>query len=411
VARLPEDTVHSLLWRGDRLWIGTGEEGKLYTFARGELVLANDVEERQIMALLPGAADGSPAFATTNAAAFYRLGEDDQRQGTYTSAVLDARQIARFGSFRWLGSEPAGARLSFAFRSGISAAPDSTWTTWTEPREGREIALGDVPPGRYFQWRVTARAAAGESPALAGVEVSYVQENLAPRIAEITALEPGQILVTFNFNPAQQAYEPVHPNRDGIFTTLAPAAEGTDDQRLKPLWKLGYRTLRWKAEDPNEDSLTYRLTFRHEDGEAWLPMAEELTESWYSFDETALPDGVYRFRVEASDGKADEPHRGLSDDRISEPVVVDHTAPRLVRVRREGDKLLVEVADGGNPLREAKYSVGAGPWKQAVAVDGLLDGRAETLEVPAPALASLVILRVVDAAHNTATFDLVQETR
>lgn len=411
VARLPDDTVHSLLWRDDRLWIGTGEEGKLYTFARGDLVLANDVEERQIMALLPGAGGDAPVFATTNASAFYRLREDDERQGTYTSAVLDARQIARFGTFRWLGTEPRGAKLTFAFRSGIAAAPDATWSAWTEPREGREIPLAGVPAGRYFQWRLTARAGRGESPALAGAEISYVQENLAPRIAELTALDPGQILVSFNFNPAQQAYEPVHPNREGIFTTIAAAPEGTDDQRLKPLWKLGYRTLRWKAEDPNQDTLTYRLSFRPEGSEGWLPMAEDLKESYYSFDATALPDGVYRFRVEATDGAPGEPHKGLTDERVSEPVVVDHTPPRLLRVRRQGETLLVEVEDAGNPLREATYSIGAGAWKPAIAQDGLLDGRRETLEVPAPSLAPLVILRVTDAAFNTATFDLVQEAR
>jgi hypothetical protein len=410
VARLPDDTVHSLLWSGDRLWIGTGEEGKLYTFARGDLVLANDVEERQIMALLPGPASvEAPVFATTNAAAFYRLSEDDERQGTYTSAVLDARQIARFGSFRWLGSDPRGSRLSFAFRSGIAAEPDATWSPWTAPREGREIPLAGVPAGRYFQWRLTAKAGGGGSPSLAGAEVSYVQENLAPRITELTAMDPGQILVAFNFNPSNQVYEPVHPNREGIFTTLAAAGEGSDDQRLKPLWKKGFRTLRWKAEDPNQDKLTYRLSFRPEGASAWLPMVEDLTDSHYSFDETALPDGVYRFRLEASDGAEDSPHKGLRDERVSEPVVVDHTPPRLVRVRREGDRLLVDVEDAGNPLRSADYSLGAGAWKPAIAVDGLLDGRSETLVVPAPRGAALVILRVTDAAFNTATFDLARE--
>jgi hypothetical protein len=409
VARLPDDTVHSLLWSGDRLWIGTGGEGKLYTFAAGDLVLANDVEERQVMALLPEK-DGAPAFATTNAAAFYRLAEDDRREGTYTSAVLDAKQISRFGSFRWLGAAPAGTKLSFAFRSGIAAEPDATWAPWTAPREGAEIPLGDLPAGRYLQWRATASAGRGGSPALAGAEISYVQENLAPKIAELLALDPGQILVTYNFNPAQQAYEPVHPNRDGIFTTLAESSEG-GDERLKPLWKMGYRTLRWKASDPNEDTLTYRLSFRPETGSEWLPMVEDLSETFYSFDETALPDGVYRFRLEATDGAADEPHVGLADERVSEPVVVDHTSPRLLGVRRDGGRLLVDIEDSGNPLRQADFSVGAEAWKPATAVDGLLDGRRETLAVAAPEGAKLVILRVVDAAFNTVTFDLAAELR
>jgi hypothetical protein len=407
IARLQEDTVHSLLWSGGRLWIGTGTDGKLYTLAGNELVLANDVEERQIMALLPD--QGAPAFATTNAAAVYRQSDDDKRSGTYTSPVLDAGQISRFGTFRWLGEAPAGARLAFAFRSGIAAEPDATWAPWSEAGEGRELPLAAVPLGRYFQWRLTASSPRGTSPALAGAEVSYLQENLPPRIGELTALDPGQILVAFNFNPSNQVYEPAHPNRDGIFTTLAPAAEGGGDERMKPLWKQGFRTLRWKAEDPNADPLTYRLSFRPESAAAWLPMVEDLEETHYSFDETALPDGIYRFRLEVTDGSAEAREKGLTDERVSEPVVVDHTVPRLVGVERAGSQLRVEIEDAWNPVREATFSAAGGAWQLATPGDGLLDGRREVLVLPAPTEGALLILRVSDAAFNTVTFDLGRE--
>src|SRR6185436_11257672 len=122
----------------------------------------------------------------------------------------------------------------------------------------------------------------------------------------------------------------------------------------------------------------------------WLPMVADLNDSYYSFDETALPDGVYRFRLAASDGTDERPADALVDARVSEPVVVDHAAPRLVGVRRDGDQLLVEVEDAGNPLREASFSVGAAAWQPATPQDGLLDGKREVLAVAAPPGSKLV---------------------
>ena len=413
----PEETVYDLLWRDGRLWVATGLEGKLYSWADGQMLLEKDVDERQIVALLPG--DPGPAFATTNAAALYRITRGTEKSGTYTSAALDAGQVARFGTFRWRGEAPAGG-VRFTFRSGMSAEPDKTWSPWIEPREGDgdEVPLGDLPRGRYVQWRAELRDVAGKSegrsPRLYGAELSYRQENLKPRIDLLAALEPGQILVPANFNPSNQVYEPAHPNREGIFTTPGgPEDEGGG--RTKILWKGGYRTLRWAAADPNDDELVYDLSFRPAEAtdtaaqEGWLKMADNLKELYYSFDATVLPDGVYRFRLRASDRPANDPESALTAERVSDPVVVDHTPPALGDMAEEGGELRVTVHDALSPLREAVYSVDAQEWKPARAADGLLDGRTETLLLPVARPGSLLLLRVTDAAFNVITFNLTAE--
>ena len=189
--------------------------------------------------------------ATTNAAAFYRITAGTETSGTYTSAALDAGQVARFGTFRWRGEVPEKGGLRVSFRSGVSAEPDHTWSAWTEPREGREIPLAGVPLGRYVQWRAELNGSERSSPRFYEVELSYRQENLRPKIALFAALEPGQVLVPANFNPSNQVFEPAHSARSGIFTTLTPGSEDEGGGRVKALWKLGYQTLRWTAMDPN----------------------------------------------------------------------------------------------------------------------------------------------------------------
>lgn len=413
-----EETAFTLLWQEGKLWVGTGLEGKLFAFDGTAMVLEKDVEERQIVALVAGdpKADpkgdpkgdyGRPAFATTNAAALFRFAGGAERRGAYTSQALDAGSIAAFGTLHWEGSVPKGAAIAFAARSGLSAEPDRTWTEWTALTAGEEIALSGLTRGRYVQWRAALSSGNGASPQLYSVDLSYRQENLKPVIRSLAALEPGQVLVPAGFNPGNQVFEPAHPSRDGIFTPLGEAATG-DEGRQKTLWKKGYQTFRWEASDPNDDALRYRLDFQPAAGGDWLPVAEELDATQYAFDATVLPDGIYRFRLSAGDGESNGGD-GLVATQVSEPVTVDHTPPALAGVKRQGDLLVVQVRDATSPLTEAVVSVDAGAWKPARPLDGLTDGRRESFEIPVPAKARIVLLRLTDAAFNVVTFDLIAE--
>lgn len=404
-----EETVYALFWHRGRLWIGTGLEGKVFSLQNHRPVLETDVDERQVVALLED--DPGPAFATTNAGAVYRMAGKTERAGVYTSPALDAEQISRFGTLRWQGESPSGTGVSFSFRSGMSSEPDRTWTAWSPPVSGPEISLASLPSGRFVQWRAEFEASEGRSPTLSEVTVSYRQANLPPRIKGLQALDPGQIVVPANFNPSQQAYEPAHPNRDGIFTTLQPVR--VDQQRRwKTLWKSGYRTLRWEAEDPNGDDLVYALSFRAASSDRpWLPVAEELRQQHYSFDSTVLPDGRYRFRLQAFDRDRSDDDERQQVEEISELVLVDHSNPTLGSVSQRDGKLAVVVEDRFNPLREAAYSIDAREWRPAIAADGLLDGQRETLILEYPQPGELLLLRLTDAAFNVVTIDLTRRTQ
>ncbi len=334
VASLDRETVYSLAWVDEALWIGTGVEGKIFSLHETELSQQTTLEDRQVIAIFAGA---EPVFVTTNAAALYRVGEPLGGAATYTSKALDAGSMSRFGTLRWRGEGAPDGAVELAVRSGLSSEPDATWSDWSVAARGSEIALDDVPAGRFVQWRLTASEGAGQSLRVALVELSYRQNNGAPNIRRFAAMDPGQVLVPSTFNPGDQVYEPAHPNREGIFTTLEPALESKNGSRLKTLWRKGFRTLRWEATDPNEDGLDFGLSFREADREGdWMAMAGEIDESYYSFDATALPDGLYRFRLTANDRQDNPGGDALEAARVSEPVVIDHSPPELAHLETGG---------------------------------------------------------------------------
>jgi|CXWL01.1.fsa_nt_gi hypothetical protein len=425
-----DETVFALAAAGDRLWVGTGLEGKLYSWDGDRMVLEKKLDERQIVALTPAAlggargarapgaegdigstAEGDLLVGTTNGAALYRFTTAERElSGSYTSAALDAGQAARFGVFRFRGDLGGGA-LKVAFRSGQAGEPDATWSDWgpaQRPSPTGEIALEGLPPGRFVQLRAELeRGAAGRGPRIDAIELSFRQENGKPAISALSVLEPGQILVPSGFNPGNQAYEPAHPNRDGIFTTLESADTGTE--RTKTLWKKGFRTLRWVTSDPNSDDLIGALAVRRgSDGVGeWFPVAERLADDYYGFDATVLPDGVYRFRLRVSDAAANAPGQELTAERISEPVVIDHTAPALVAADRKGETVTLMVEDSWSPLVAVELSTDTRGWVRLNAADGLVDGRRETITATIPADAKLLLLRLTDAAYNVVTLDLL----
>lgn len=403
------ETVYSLSWQRDRLWVGTGLEGKVFSLQDGRMILEKDLDERQVVAVL--ADKPGPVYATTNAAALFRAAGEPERVGAFISPVLDAGLTSDFGSLSWVGTLPEGTDVGFSARTGMSGRADRTWSDWSTDRVGSEVPLSDLPPGRFIQWRARLESDNGASPELSRIAISYRQRNLPPRIKKLEVMGPGEVIVPAGFVPGSQTFEPSRPDKNGIFSALESPKSERDRQR-KTLWKKGFRTLAWKAEDPNGDELRYALSFRRESSDMeWLPIRDGIKEEFFSFDATALPDGVYRFKLEAQDRHEHELDRPLRTEEVSEPAYVDHTPPRLVAKKAASGWLAVDLADAMSPLKEAVYSIDAREWLPAKVEDGLLDGLQDTLaiELPEKGEAQILLLRTSDAAFNAITFDLSRE--
>jgi hypothetical protein len=317
---------------------------------------------------------------------------------------------------QWEGDSPAGSSVTLSLRAGNSSRPDATWTAWTPwtapplsapSAAPKSEARTVLPAARYFQWRAELAASpSGASPVLERVELWYSEANLRPVLEGVAVLEPGAVFPRAGTASGPAVLSVANPDENGIFAGLEAPRDAGPDSGGKKLFRKGFRTVSWKATDPNGDSLRYDVEIRREDGGSWIPLRRDLEDAWVAFDTTSLPDGRYRFRVTASDRAAHPEGEALSASEESEVVIVDNTPPsiRVEAKRQEGGELVVvfTVEDALSPVARAEGAVNADRWRLLAPEDGLLDSPRErfTLRVPKPPGPGVVSLRAVDSAGN-----------
>jgi hypothetical protein len=371
----------------------TGPKGKLYALAPDSWSLARTFDEKQVTIV------AGEDVGTNGSSALYRP-RAGPAVGEYVSPVKDTGRTSRFGAFRWEGGAPAGTKVEFAFRSGEAGTPDETWSAWS-PWAGSPHALEvHAPDGRYLQWKTQMSGSAESSPRVRRVEAAYRNRNAKPVVETLAALEPAEVL-SRSGSGGSNVYEASTQDEKGIFTGLE---EARSEGPARKLYRKGYRTLQWKATDPDGDSLVYEIEFRPIAGTKWVPLRKDLRESFYSFDAASLPDGEYVFRVTASDAEAN-PGDAKAGLRESAPVRIDNTPPAVREAGRSAGQLEIEAVDGGSPILDAEYSLDAKKWIRIEPKDGLSDSPKESyvIRIAPEARGAYLLVRVTDASRNVAT--------
>lgn len=376
---------------GRAVLVATGPRGRLYRVAADASSLERTLDEKLLTVL----ADG--AIGTNASTGLYRL-VPGSREGEYVSAVKDTGRTSRFGAFRWEGAA-AGGKVEFCFRSGESAAPDTTWSPWSAWSAAGAGARVDAPPGRYLQWKVRMSGSEKSAARVRRVEAAYRNRNSAPLIESFAPLPPNEVYAR-SASGSQNVFETTAPDDKGIFTSL----EEPKVEAPRRLLRKGYRTLAWKASDPDGDPLAYDLEVRPVGSDRFLPLRRGLKESFYSFDTTSLPDGEYVFRLTASDAETN-PEDKKSAARESAPVRVDNTPPVIGRVTTAPGVLEFTATDALSPIVEAEYSVDAKEWIRLDPRDGLGDSPTESyvVRLDAKQRGGFLIVRVTDAFRNVAS--------
>ena len=166
------------------------------------------------------------------------------------------------------------------------------------------------------------------------------------------------------------------------------------------------QTIAWKAEDENQDELSYSVLYRREGETAWRSLKTGLTDTLTVWDTSSTPNGTYVLKVVASDAVSNPVELALSGELESASFDIDNTPPSVTMgtVGRDGARFVVsvDVRDADSALKKVEYSLDAQKWQSAFPRDGILDSRRESFEIrlDANTAGRVLVVRATDSLNN-----------
>lgn len=379
---------------GNGVYIGTSDKGRIYSVTNdGRETLLLQSDQGQISTLR---SFGNNVIATSsNQGKLYSFGTETLAEGSYESAVRDARNSALWGRIWWRSS----GNVQIQTRSGNTQKPDETWSDWSQFSTNPTGTQISSPKARFIQWRAVLRSSA----TLNEVSVSYLANNIAPEVLSIQMFPTNVALLS---NPQMI----IDPNIEA--SGLDPSVFGLPPMTTAPpprrVYQRGARALQWTAEDRNGDKLEYAVYYRGLSEQAFKLLRDNLRDNFFTLDGLALADGRYVFKIVAKDNPSNPLNQALSGERLSEPTVIDNSPPEVIAIgtpQISTDKVRVsfEATDTASFINRAEFSLDGSDWQTVYADDGISDSAKEryTFDVPLKSTGEYSItLRVFDNNGN-----------
>jgi sugar lactone lactonase YvrE len=395
-----EDIVYALAFdqRG-RLLAGTGNRGHVFAITGDdEFIDLLKASATQVTAFA-NAPQGGLYASTSNLGKVFLLSATPESEGSYESDVFDARNFSRWGRAEFRGS----GNVELFARSGNVDNPDRNWSPW-EKIDLRRDGSVSVPPARFIQWKAVLRSG-DPAPRVESVTLNYLPKNVAPDFDDVT-VQPG---ARYQSLPKPAADLTAGTGQQPHFDTPPPVTHDRDSIGVK-----------WSVHDDNDDQMIYSVYYRGDGDTRWLLLKDNLTDKFYSFDASLLPDGVYTVKVVASDAPSHSPDQALTAEKESLRFEVDTTPPAIENLTAsvENGKIHVtfRAVDSFSNIKRAEYSVDAGEWQFIEPIGQLSDSKAEsydlrvTVPLAKPAAATLthaagqlehvVVVRAYDRYEN-----------
>ena len=418
-----EDLVFALGFSaGAKLLLGTGNTGNLIELEGNDLYSSvATTASSQVTSLVSGS-DGKVFVATANPGKIFALGPGYESKGTFESDTFDAKIFSRWGRLTWWGENGAmQGRVAFYVRSGNTSSPENNWSPWAGPYTAAGETV-NCPPARFVQWKavfLSGAAEQGGTPSLSWVSLAYLPKNVAPVIDDIAIQAPGIRVIGFPSQPSGPGNTVPTPLRMPHGSTgTAPPMMSAETQSAASRVEIpaqgfeqkGYQSVLWSAHDDNDDDLIFAIYYRGEGEQNWRLLKDKLTQRYYSWDTSTMPDGAYYLKIMASDSPSNPADQALWSERTSERWEVANTPPRISNLRAGSGvlntKASFEATSSSGAIAHAQYSLDAGGWQIIFPTDLLSDAPKESYFMELPGLSvgeHTLAVEVTDGFGNTAT--------
>jgi len=389
-----EDLVFTMGFSSaEKILLGTGNKGAIIEL-ESQNVHSNIAKtaSAQVTSLIAG--PGGKVFAATaNPGKIFSLGPGFDPQGSFESEAFDAKIFSHWGRLTWWGENGAAqGKVAFYVRSGNTSSPEKNWSPWAGPYKSSAGETVNCPPARFVQWKaVFLETDHAGAPSVSWVSLAYQPKNVAPSIDDVVVQEPG-IRVQGFAQPSGGAAAPTPvqlrmPQRSGTNFPALPAISTTPEGSAKPpkievppqgIEDKGFQSILWSAHDENDDDLVFSVFYRGEGEQNWRLLKDKISQRFFSWDTTTMPDGAYHLKITASDSPSNPATQALSTERETDRFVIANTPPRIenlrMRVNSPDDTSVTvsfDAVSSSAAVARAQYSLDAGDW-QIIFPAGLL---------------------------------------
>jgi WD40 repeat protein len=386
-----------------KVLLGTGNKGTIIELEGNDVYSSiAKTASAQVTSLIAGR-DGAVLVGTANPGKVFTLGPSYEASGSFESDPFDAKIFSRWGRLTWWGDNGATeGKVAFYARSGNTSSPEKNWSAWSGPYKNISNEAVTCPPARFIQWKaVFLDTDKGAPPNISWVSVAYQPENVAPVVDDIAIQDPGVRVQGFSVQQggpgAAAAVQLKLPQRPGA--SPFPVIVAITDTAAKPpkvevppqgFEDKGYESVLWNAHDDNDDDLVFSIYYRGEGEQNWRLLKDKVTQHFYSWDTTTMPDGPYYLKIVASDSPSNPPHDALTNERVSDRFEVENTPPRIENLRADASEPAAKISFDGLSsaiaIAHAQYSVDAGEWLTTFPVGVLSDAPRESYQIAIPNL-------------------------